>query len=287
MFIHRLGKCVATVIIVAILLGQHSARSEEKNLPYYLYDRGDGVTTSLFGTYIRKEELLVYPFYEYIKSSKEEYHGSELGGTGGTDFLGKLEEHEYGLFVAYGFTEDFAIEFEAILYGDVTLDTNPNDTESGLPNRIQESGLSAVETNARWRLRRETESDSEIFMNFEVEYPLQKHKVLLGARDWEVSIGIGRVKGYSWGTLTSRISIKYDRGEGEVELSEYAIEYLKRVSDNFRWVATLEGEDSDVSLIFETQWHITDSAFLKIGSGFGVTGKAEEFSPEMGVMFSF
>ena len=34
-------------------------------LPVYLRDRGTGVSTSMFGTYVRRRELLVYPFFEY------------------------------------------------------------------------------------------------------------------------------------------------------------------------------------------------------------------------------
>ena len=255
--------------------------------PVWLKDRGAGVTTSLFGTYITKDEWLVYPFYEYIKATREEYHGSELNGVGETDYLGELEEHELGLFIAYGIDEDLAIEFEAIVYGDVRLDKAADDNSSGIPNRISESGFGSVETNLRWRIRRETAELSEIFLNFEIEYPLQKNSLLLGAQDWEFSVGIGRVKGYSWGTLTPRISIAYDRAEDEVKIGEYALEYLDKVSDSFRWVATLEGEESDVSMIFETQWRLNNTSFWKIGSGFGVTGDAEDFSPEIGLMMSF
>lgn len=281
------GRYLTIKFALLIAFGPITTWSAEEPLPYYLKDRGEGVTTSLFGTYIKKDELLVYPFYEYIKSNKEEYHGSELNGVGEIDYEGKLEEHEFGLFIAYGFTDDLAVELEAILYGDVTLDKALNDTTSGIPNRIQESGFGAVETNIRWRLRRETKDLAEIYVNFEVEYPLQKGKILLGASDWEFSTGIGRVKGYSWGTITSRISIVYDRGEEEMKLGEYAVEYLKKVDDSFRWVSTLEGEDADISLIFETQWHINKNSYWKIGSGFGVTGQAEAFSPEIGLMFSF
>ena len=287
MSIHFPSRRMTLTLTLVIGFAPNTSWSAEEPLPYYLKDRGEGVTTSLFGTYIKKNELLVYPFYEYIKSNKEEYHGSELNGIGEIDYLGKLEEHEFGLFIAYGFTDDLAVELEAILYGDVTLDKAANDTTSGIPNRIHESGFGSVETNVRWRLRRETTTRSEIFVNFEVEYPLQKDNLLLGASDWEFSTGIGWVKGYTWGTLTPRISIVYDRGEREVELGEYAIEYLKKVSDSFRWVSTLEGEGADISLIFESQWHINKNSFWKIGSGFGVTGQAEAFSPEIGLMFSF
>ena len=37
-------------------------------LPTYLTDRGEGIRTSLLGTYIRSNELVVYPFYEYTRT---------------------------------------------------------------------------------------------------------------------------------------------------------------------------------------------------------------------------
>ena len=40
-----------------------------EELPYYLQDRGTGIPTSQFGTYVRKGELLIYPFYEYYYDS--------------------------------------------------------------------------------------------------------------------------------------------------------------------------------------------------------------------------
>jgi hypothetical protein len=33
--------------------------------PEWLRDRGEGLPTSMFGTYIRKGEFLLYPFFEY------------------------------------------------------------------------------------------------------------------------------------------------------------------------------------------------------------------------------
>src|SRR5438034_3302288 len=49
---------------------QALAQSEEWKSRPYLADRGDGIHTSLFGTYVRKHELLVYLFYEYTRSEE-------------------------------------------------------------------------------------------------------------------------------------------------------------------------------------------------------------------------
>ena len=51
----------------------------DKTNPVYLQDRGTGVSTSMFGTYVRKNELIVYPFFEYYRDSDFEYKPEELG----------------------------------------------------------------------------------------------------------------------------------------------------------------------------------------------------------------
>lgn len=257
------------------------------SLPPYLRDRGTGVYTSLFGTYVRRGELLFYPFYEYVVNNEDEYHGSELGYNGDTDYLGKVEEHEYLLFFGYGITEDLALELEGAVYTTKTLTRADDDFESGLPDELTESGLGDVESQLRWRIARETETRPEYYLNFEVVFPLQKDKVLIGTQDWEVVAGAGLVKGFSWGTLTPRVAIEYDAADSEVEVGEYAVEYLKRLSNTWRWVSTIEGASDEVSAIVEAQWHFSPRAYAKFNCGFGLTEKAEDFAPEIGVMMSF
>ncbi len=60
----------------------------------------------------------------------------------------------------------------------------------------------------------------------------------------------------------------------------------KIISDSWRLVATLEGEEDEVSLIGEAQWFIKSNIFLKLNCGFGITEKAPDFAPEIGVMVS-
>jgi hypothetical protein len=256
--------------------------------PDFLDDRGTGVTTSLFGTYIRGGEFLVYPFYEYAKASNAEYHGSELGFTGDIDYSGKSQVHEAILFLAYGLTDDLAFELEGELYVNETLTRSPDDTTTGMPSQIKETGLGDVEAQIRWRFSRETRTRPEFYTNLEVTFPLQKNgDVLIGTSNWEYAVGLGMVKGFDWGTLTSRISLAYEQGEGKAKFGEYAIEYLKKLSPTWRWVSAIEGEDDEVMAILEAQWHFSPRAFLKLNSGFGMTRKAEDFAPEIGVMFSF
>ena len=283
-----LGSAVAIGLAVfgAAALGVTNVWGELAGPPPYLDDRGDGIPTSLFGTYVKDGEFLVYPFYEYTTNGDAEYKPSELGFTGETDFFGEQTEHEALIFLGYGISDRLAFEFEAALWASSELQTAPDDL-SGVPDGIKESGLGDVESQLRWLWTRETATRPMLYSFWEVVFPLQKDNVLLGTQDWETALGFGVVRGYRWGTLNGRVSIKYDAEDGQVEPGEYAIEYLRRTSPRWRWVATLEGEDDEVSLIGEAQLTIAGHAVLKLNCGFGLTSKAPDFAPEVGVIFSF
>jgi hypothetical protein len=126
-----------------------------------------------------------------------------------------------------------------------------------------------------------------MYSYFEVELPFQDKKVLIGAQDFEFAVGSGFIRHYSWGTLNGRMSLAYDGEESKIELGEYAIEYLKRVNDRWRLVATMEGEDDVISLIGEGQLTLRPGVILKLNSGFGLTKKAADIAPEIGVLFTF
>jgi hypothetical protein len=61
---------------------------------------------------------------------------------------------------------------------------------------------------------------------------------------------------------------------------------MAQSSDMPRW-PTLEGEDDELVLIGEVLWHNNPSIFVKINSSFGLTEKAPDFAPEVGIMFVF
>ena len=69
-----------------------------------------------------------------------------------------------------------------------------------------------------------------MFSYFETVFPLQKDKELIGTPDWELKLGTGVTKGFSWGTITLRAAAEYDGAESAVEVGEYAVEYVKRLS---------------------------------------------------------
>jgi hypothetical protein len=278
----------AVLLAIAFLGGAVPCRAAEPlGFPAYLTDRGDGIPTSLFGTYIREKEFLFYPFYEYTRTKKFEYSPSELGFSGNQEFLGKLVEREALVFFAYAFSDSLAIELESALYSSAEF-TKASDDTTGVPSRIRESGLGDTETNLRWRYLKETASRPEATFFFKTVFPLQKNKKLIGTQDWEFEPGMVLTKGYPFGTLALRLSVAYDTGERKLDFSEWAIDYVKRLTPNWRVVLSLEGEQADeVSIIGEVQYVLSKNAMLKINCGFGLVEKAPDFAPEIGVMFTF
>jgi hypothetical protein len=117
--------------------------------------------------------------------------------------------------------------------------------------------------------------------------PHAKDKPLIGTPGWESKIGIGLTRGRSWGTLTARAAVEYDSGStSELDFGEYAIEYLRKVSPSWRLFAGFEGTQDELSLITEAQWHLSPNVFLRLNNGIGVTSKATDWEPEVGIVFA-
>lgn len=261
-------------------------KAEAEELPAYLADRGKGVPLSMFGTYIEKGELIIYPFYEYYYDHNAEYDPSEFGyGTMEEDHRGTYEAHEGIIFLGYGISENLAAEFEIAVIT-ARLEKADDDT-TNMPDEIEESGLGDVEGQIRWRFLNETESMPDLFTYFETVFPLQKSRKIIGTQDWELKLGVGVTKGFGFGTLTIRTAAEYDRGEDKVAGGEYALEYLKKLSDHFKLYLGIEGEDDEVEMIPEIEWEITESVAARLNLAFGLTSKATDFAPEAGVMFRF
>lgn len=286
----KISSMAAYLAAIVLASGAQPCRAAEPaGLPGYLSDRGDGIPTSLLGTYIREKEFLFYPIYEYTRSRNFEYSPKDFGLRGfreDDEFFGKAVEREVLVFFAYAFNDSLAIELESALHSSVDFRKAANDN-TAVPDRLRESGLGDTEANIRWRYSKETATRPEVTFFLGVGFPLQKDKRLLGTQDWEFAPGVVLTKGFSFGTLALRASAAYDRGERKVEVGEYAIDYVKRLSPTWRVAFSLEGEDDEVSVIGEVQYTLSKSAVLKINSGFGVTKKAPNFAPEIGVMFRF
>lgn len=263
---------------------QISRISQFGQLPLYLQDRGPGTPTSMFATYIQQGELLVYPFFEYYLDDNAEYAPNEFGFGLDEDYRGKFRASEYLIFLGYGLTDRIVLEIEAA-YIDASLGKAVDDPTT-MPDKIEESGLGDVQTQIDFMWKKESEKSPGLFSYFEVVYPHNKDKDLIGTGDWEFKAGTGMIRGFKWGTLTARAAAEYSREEEKLELGELAVEYVKRVSNQWRLYAGVEGNQDEIELITEAQWHITDRIFFKFNNAFGITSKATDWGPEVGIMFS-
>jgi hypothetical protein len=287
----RVATCFVMLVLLVLFGGPDGAAAQGEAKPPAppvdrLRDRGEGLPTSMFGTYVRRGELLLYPFFEYYRDRNFEYKPSELGAVGEEDFRGRYRANEGLFFVAYGITENLAVEFEAAVIK-ARLDKSPADL-STLPLRLEESGLGDIEGQIRWRWNRETDRRPEIFSYTEVVLPHNRDKVLIGTPGWEVKFGTGLVRGFSWGTMTVRGAVEYDEASSShFDGGEYAVEYLRRISPSWRVYVGLEGTQDELSFIGEVQWLAASNLVVKINNGLGVTSKATDWAPEVGVVFSF
>jgi hypothetical protein len=276
---------IAIVIVTATYLFGSSAAFAEDDLPYFLRDRGRGVPLSMFGTYMQEGEFIIYPFYEYYYDQDAEYKPQELGYELDQDFRGRYRAHEGLIFLGYGISENLAIELEAAVI--TAKQYKADDDPSDMPNVFEESGLGDVESQLRWRWANETAGRPEFFSYYETVFPLQEDKKLIGTQDWEFKFGTGMIKGFTWGTMTLRLAAEYDAAESKGELGEYAVEYLRRVSDLFRFYLGVEGSQDEIEFITDLQFHVMPYGFIRINNALGVTSKATDYAPEIGVLFRF
>jgi hypothetical protein len=188
------------------------------------------------------------------------------------------------LFLGYGITDRLVIEIEAA-YISASLEKSKEDL-TDMPEKIEESGLGDVQTQIDYLWKKETVSSPGYYSFFEIVYPHNKDKKLIGTGDWEFKLGTGLIRGFKWGMLTARAAIEYSREENKIELGELAVEYLKRLSAHWRVYAGVEGTEDEIEFITEVQWHINDSIFFKFNNAFGITSKASDWAPEIGIMFS-
>jgi hypothetical protein len=277
------------VVSIELFASPKRACAQGNELPVYLRDRGTGLPTSMFGTYIRQGELLVFPFFEYSIDNNREYQPDQFGLGPNEDFLARYQSTAGQLFMAYGLTDWLAIEFEAA-YMNVTFEKSPDDL-SETPARIKESGLGDVEGQLRIRWLKESEEHLEIFSFLEITAPSQKNKLLIGDKDWDFKPGIGLIRGFSWGTIAFKTDLEYNRESSNVDIGETTVEYLKRLSPSLHLYLGIEGGEGGApdewDLIAGLQWRIADFLFLKFDNALGVTPKATDWAPQIGSFFSF
>lgn len=274
------AQCAVVLLTLSALMPAHA----EAQFSGRQRDRGPGLPTSMFGTYIERGEWLLYPFLEYYRDSNLEYSPDEFGFGLDADFRGRYRATEGLMFFGYGFTDRLAFEMEAAVIR-ARLRKSPDDP-SAMPAVIEESGLGDVEGQLRFRWNRETDRAPEVFSYFETVFPLQKNRQLIGTQDWEFKVGTGFVRGFSWGTATVRAAMEYDAADANLALGEVAVEYLRRVNSKLRIYAGVEGTQDEIEGITELQLFLRPNLVLKINNAFGLTSKATDWAPEFGLVFS-
>lgn len=266
---------LATTLVASIASAQQ---------PSWLRDRGPGQPTSMFGTYIQKGQLLLYPFAEYYYDRNYEYKPEELGYLLDRDFRGKFTGAEGLIFAAYGITDWLAIELEAAVIT-AKLEKSSSDP-SPIPSPLKASGVGDIEGQLRMRLARETSGRPEIFSYLEAVSPRNRYKPLIATPAWEYKLGSGISKGTSIGTFTMRAAVEYNTTDAVIEPGEFALEYVRRVSDRLLVYTGIEGVQDEIAWIGELQVRLTDRAVLKLNNAIGVTSKATDWAPEVGLMFT-
>ena len=273
----------AVLMLAALAAGPGAAAQEPT--PEYLRDRGSGIPTSMFGTYIRPGELIVYPFYEYYRDHDLEYAPAEHGYGLEQDFRGEFHADEALIFLSYGLSDRLAVEVEAAVIS-ASLDKAPDDP-SLMPSRIEESGLGDVEGQLRWRWQKENPHRPELFGFFEFVVPHAQDKGLIGTPGVEMKLGTGVIRGFRFGTLSASFSIQYEgASSSHFDIGEYQLEYLKRAGQHLRFYVGLEGTQDELSLITEVQVHLSRNVFIKLNNGLGLTSRATDWSPEVGILFT-
>jgi len=259
------------------------------DLPPNLRDRGRGVRTSVFGTYVEPHQWLVLPAVGTTRDRNLEYNPLEWGYGTQVDLRGTFRSSEAQVFLAYGVTAWLAFELEGS-YLSARFTKSPSDT-SGTPANIKQAGITDFAGQARVRLARERRRRPEIFASLEFIPSTQKRKFLIGDKRSDLKGEIGLVRGYHFGTMTLKTTVEYNHGDHHWDLGETSLEYLRQVSPAWRLFLAIEGGETGAPdewvLVTAGQWRISNRAFLKLSNGFGLMSKSTDWEPQVGIMLAF
>ena len=275
------------VVVAGLLLCTPMMARGQTAQPAFLRDRGPGIASSMFGTYIARGDLIVYPYWEYYVDHNAEYKPAEIGYGLDQDFEGRYRESEYLFFLAYGLTDWLAVQTE-LAGASASLRKSPADT-SAMPAEIRESGLTSFETQFRWRYAQETERRPEVWSYLDIVYPINKRGRIVGSDGFDIELGLGLTRGYRWGTMTLRGSAIYEgASDTKFDIGEFGVEYLKRLSPHWRVFLALQGAGAlrEASVITELQWHLSPRVILRFNQEIGLTSLSTDWEPQLGVLFT-
>jgi len=258
----------------------------QDSLPPHLRERGRGVRTSDFQTYVRRHQLLLLPAASYLKDHDFEYNPLDWGFGTQTDLRGELSRSSAQLLIVYGVTDWLAFELEGS-YLSARFEKDARDT-TATPARIRESGLGDFAGQIRVRFGQERGRRPEIWGSLEVIPRNMKSKVLIGDKITDVKGEFGLTRGFHFGTMTLKTTVEYNHGDHHWDLGETSLEYLRRLSPDFRLLLAIEGGEGGApdEWVFVTagQWRIASGCFLKFANGFGLMSKSTDWEPQLGIL---
>jgi hypothetical protein len=279
---------IGALLVLTLLAPTLPANEQdEDDVPIHLRDRGSGVPTSMFGTYVRERELLAYSFVAYSGDNDIQYDPNEFGFAADKEFLGRYRAREADIWLAYGLRDNLALELQ-VAATRASLQRAQDDT-TGLPVELKESGLGNVRARLDWRLFNESGRRPEIYTFATLLVPHDKNKALVGTENWLLNLGIGAIRGYRWGTLTLRSSMEFDLSSASVgDWGEVTLEYLKWLSPALSVDAALEllqGDEGSVRA--ELQWRPAPRVIVKLGGAQALTASGLDWSAQAGVLVTF
>jgi hypothetical protein len=274
---------------VAFVLGitATAVAQQQDSLPPHLRDRGLGVRTSEFQTFIQRHQLLLLPSFAYTRDHNREYNPLDWGYGNQTDLRGTFRSSSAQLLLAYGVTDWLAVELEGS-YVSARFTRSPLDT-TATPAEIRESGLGDFAGQVRVRVARERGRRPEVWGSLEVIPANQKRKVLIGDNRTDVKGEIGLTRGFHFGTMSLKTTVEYNHGDHHWDLGETSLEYLRRLSPSWRILLAIEGGETGAmdEWVFVTaaQWRIANGCYLKLANGFGIASKSTDWEPQVGILW--
>ncbi len=269
----------------AVVFGISSTLFAQQQEPPHLRDRGPGIRTSEFQTYIGRHQLLFLTSAAYTKDHNLEYNPVDWGYGTQADLRGTFRSSTAQLFVAYGVTDWLAVELEGSSLS-ARFEKSSRDT-TATPARIRESGVGDFAGQVRVRFARERRP--EIWGSVEVIPANQQRKVLIGDKITDVKSEIGLTRGFQFGTMTLRTTVEYNHADHHWDLGETSLEYLRRLSPDWRILLAIEGGETGApdEWVFVTagQWRIANRFFLKFANGFGLMSKSTDWEPQVGILW--
>ncbi len=259
--------------------------SRTAKLPYYLRDRGEGMSSSVAGAYISKGQFLVSSNFELKYDKNLEYKPAELGYQLDQDLRGESRSTKGIMFLGYGLTDRMVIELKTTISRSSLKKSG--DDHSALPQSLKNSGIGYIHSQLRWRWSKETEKKPEYFNYFETVIPSKNSNRAVGIREWDIKFGGGAIKGFRIGTFTIRTAANYSKYDGDVEFGEFAVEYLKKISPHIRLFSAVGGIQDEIVNITEVQWHTNRNLYFKFNNSFGLTSKATDLAPQFGLNYFF